>query len=110
MILVLDIDFTHRKINTESGWRYFDEVVLMQYTGSNDNSGKEIYEGDILRLIDFNRGLKPDGTKVWDTITPIFWSEDDLGWSFNQEGWDTRRLKADKLIIGNIYENPELLK
>ena len=89
-----------------------DDCELMQYTGLKDKNGKEIYEGDILSLNYF----EGDVVKVWieylDTLpyccTIIKYSEGD---------WTTlgRVMKRDGeqftcKIIGNIYENPELLK
>lgn len=76
----------------------FSDVILLQYTGLKDKNGKEIYEGDI---IEFN----------WLGINKceiIF----DNG-SFCPKGWSYKTLaypKTDIKIIGNIYENPDLLE
>lgn len=78
-----------------------DTVRLMQYTGLKDKNGKEIYEGDIIRFVHdkedwFNQIGFEDGSFVrfFDngTSTPI-----------NQDSM------SQAIIIGNIYENPELL-
>lgn len=64
-------------------------MVLMQYTGLKDKNGKEIYEGDIVH------GIR-NGTEVVD----LYQEYDMIGYDINLE-------KSE--VIGNIYENPELL-
>lgn len=70
----------------------------MQYTGLKDKNGKEIYEGDIIKAPhDFGPGgwVEKQFTVCWD----------------NEKGYQWSYWKLDELeIIGNIYENPELLK
>lgn len=64
---------------------------LMQFTGLLDKNGREIYEGDIVKNDKWN-GIG-NGIVQWDKI----------GW-----GCDYYFLTKGE-IIGNIYENPELL-
>jgi hypothetical protein len=82
------------------GWDYKkpDEVVLMQFTGLLDKNGVEIYEGDILRadydnLITFAGAVEFIGSGFW-VLLPN-------GQQFMPNNGE---------IIGNIYENPELLE
>jgi uncharacterized phage protein (TIGR01671 family) len=100
------IDFANRMINAKSAWRLFDEIELMQYTGLKDKNGKEIYEGDIVK-------------NLRDKTFEIFWSEEELAWCDKgkwRDGRDNITLLADLNavatieVIGNIYENPELLE
>lgn len=80
-----------------------NEIVLMQYAGLADKKGKEIYEGDIVKYRD-SRGQHIE--KV------IF----DKGCFYAGMHWGSSTRVAPKLIntritevIGNIYDNPELL-
>ena len=82
-------------------WDRFD---LMQYTGLHDKNGKEIYEGDIWLM----NGIKSQPMIVcFDNgkfISKSTWGEylkRDDGYTY----WDF----IDGEVIGNIYENPELL-
>ena len=74
-----------------------DGSSLMQYTGIKDKNGKEIYEGDIIKAPhDFGPGGFHERTFVFRTIALI---------GAVEAYWDMSAAE----IIGNIYENPELL-
>jgi uncharacterized phage protein (TIGR01671 family) len=83
---------------------------LMQYTGLRDKSGKEIYEGDIVRMFD-----RPPSDDAWDLRVEwesgkfILTSLRDMGeyWGDLGDWFDCEWRVA---MVGNIYENPELLK
>lgn len=80
----------------------FDRVVLMQYTGLKDKNGKEIYEGDIVLCKIHDKeymGL------VEYTNTYGFYYLSGMGRS-DTELWGCN----EKKVIGNIYENPELIQ
>ena len=75
-----------------------EQVELMQYTGLKDKNGKEIYEGDILKDCD-TREIK---TVIWHKNCFIL--RDTKGfyqWTYFEDEHE---------VIGNIYENPELLE
>lgn len=76
---------------------------IMQYTGLKDKNGKEIYEGDIVS------GGMYNGTLCYGRV--VF----DDGMYFAKpiprftEGFEFPLLFKNMEVIGNIYENPELL-
>lgn len=80
-----------------------DYLEFMQYTGLKDKNGKEIYEGDIL-----------GGDYYVNNIAGVVKYYDDWGCSFLEYkgGGDEFLWKAARVaeVIGNIYENPELLE
>lgn len=83
----------------------FDEITLMQSTGLVDKNGKEIFEGDILDY----KGRKALVRWHGSYASFIYRFVDELQ-KRNTE-WKPLYLAYMKCeIIGNIYENPELLE
>ena len=86
----------------------FDEITLMQSTGLHDKNGKEIFEGDIL-------AFKTDDEVI---NLNIFWDEEHALFMFESKKYNEQELLAELVedntypfeIIGNIYENRELLE
>lgn len=89
---------------------------LMQYTGFKDKNGTEIYEGDIVRLYDIWDELTGGREKGKQRICRVEY----VGSGFlvvqgDEEGYERDLFMAkinddDLEVIGNIYENPELLE
>lgn len=83
--------------------------VLMQYTGLKDRNGIEIYEGDIL---DLDSGSESDciGAVIFEYGCFCYkadWIKD--GQHYPELKAYTEISFCDVEVIGNIYENPELL-
>ena len=109
---VVAIDFKDWRVYYEAyGLRSYwnKNVVLMQSTGIKDKNGVEIYEGDILKLHAIF--LAPDDKIGYLEYSPKY------GYSiifegnrlYRQEYWaSTNKLNYE--VIGNIYENPELIE
>jgi uncharacterized phage protein (TIGR01671 family) len=76
------------------------EVVLMQFTGLKDKNGKEIYEGDIVSPLHWKPHIYQVG---FDRGSFCFFKGDD------PIATDAKYFE-DCEVIGNIYENPELVK
>jgi phage uncharacterized protein TIGR01671 len=117
MVIVETIDFTDKSMQylekNEIIDAYllrrmiFDDVELMQYTGIKDKNGKEIYEGDIVLIrIDKTNILHKTVVKFKHGafIADIIGNNDYIylfHFGFNKDDFE---------VIGNIYENKNLLE
>lgn len=91
-----------------------EDLVLMQFTGLKDKNGVEIYEGDILQY-EGSSAYGWDGRKSKIIVggdTTLGDSENlflyGLGWMY-EIGEDTGKGCRDIEVIGNIYENYDVL-
>ena len=104
------IVYTDRKINhfeeiREQDKRYCNEFELLQYTGIKDKKGKEIYEGDI--FVHNNHNF----TVIYDDTRFIGVDSDRSGKGYCCYVDSCYKNGSSSIeVIGNIYENPELLK
>ena len=105
--------------NSGNYYRGFEHIEIMQYTGLKDKNGKGIYEGDILNVkttfennmadqrfqqqtqveVGYKNGCFIDNN----TETPLYKKIRTIS-SFPINIW------TDYKIIGNMYENPELIE
>jgi len=97
----------NRRLEANCHWR-FDasyNMPLMQFTGLKDKKGKEIYEGDIVSF-EYDPNEFEKYKVSWGTAT--FYAESLEDAEYNNSLWDMPRENME--VIGNVYENPELLK
>lgn len=94
--------------------------TIGQFTGLKDKNGKEIYEGDIV-YSEFADGSNCMFLVGWNNKLSCFGVMDEYNYRSKQLGYDFPEfdnhlfievLKNSKIfkIIGNIYDNPDLLK
>lgn len=91
------------------------DVEIMQYTGMNDSTGKEIYEGDIVKtnyddvgVVAMGEHNGVNGSEAFNIGFYIIWdSFDDRSWMRNELLYFIKKIGVT--VIGNRWDNPELL-
>lgn len=118
MYSVRQIDFRGGEFRSSGNeWIKFNNVIFMQSTGLKDKNGAEIYEGDILLS---TASENQEDWKKWQ----VHYADGRFLIDYKQIPKDKRKRKKLELedlcednvwfygleVIGNIYENPELME
>lgn len=103
--------YTRTGYSTDTGYLYNIHTNIQQFTGLLEKNGKEVYEGDVVYAAMIHHGkpgLKFKAKIVYNAHVGCYqisylninerFVRDNIGFSYQLE------------IIGNIYENPELLR
>ena len=90
------------------------EFKLMQFTSLLDKNGKEIYEGDVLkvewRTASTGKYFQSDDAYCeHESIVSVGYKNISFGFFLNDGKMFSLRKDASIEVIGNIYENPELI-
>lgn len=97
---------------TGAGGQEVVPETVGQYTGITDDNGKKIFEGDILKVVN-NKYKKTYITKVCTYFNTLCVNPNGKYYEFTPIGfenaiWDDESYEIE--VIGNIYDNPELLE
>ena len=135
---ILAINFEDKTVKIrnlpKTYWEMQKNCWILEGTQKRDVTGAEIFEGQILKIEDSitpSVGLSP-GFVIHDLFVPVVWDEENSLWSFDienderfQDYYDKEDSRAkiafrnhvrtlmfdgSAEIVGNIFQNPELLK
>lgn len=86
------------------------KLTWCQYTGLKDKNGVEIYEGDIVTVIDCEPNIYKIEFIDFRCSFEIVLAKSDCDNCWTHAKFDDDFDNTDIEVIGNIYENPELLE
>lgn len=103
-----EIEGGYFNVKVDKGWLSFvdkEDLKIMQCTGLKDKNGKLIYEGDVIKVVTQPNIIKSTGIVKWDNQSAQFLRTESITGKNLISFWWSNSTE----VIGNIYENPELL-
>lgn len=86
-----------------------DPSTICQYTGLTDKNGNKIWENDIVSFLDFY--CTDNGYAESWCIGKVLWDEETVSFQVTERlSAESYEVLGDCKVIGNIFDNPELLK
>lgn len=104
-----EIFLPERLFGAEPEWHFVDPETVGEFTGLFDRNGKMIFEGDLLRTKEYGRCIGQSNVNDYDTFIVVYRPG---GFRLERNNPDRgfNLTESTKLeIVGNIYDNPELL-
>ena len=96
--------------DTEDFLHWIKVETISQFTGLLDKNGKEIYEGDVVDIEYMSDGFKIRGNVTIVFRNGAFRAKTDRDYLFDLAEDDNEVIYGEPEVIGNVFENPELLK
>lgn len=106
---LLGVNYKVSKLTTRLDIETLDKFIIMQSTGLKDKNGVEIYEGDVINCRNsFRNPMTGSGSLSINRDFKIIFENGE----FKAKGFDIRlkNILSYSEVIGNIYDNPELLE
>jgi uncharacterized phage protein (TIGR01671 family) len=101
---------------SDEDWLKQDDFEIMQYTGLKDKNGTDIYEGDVVNFeYEYPGTVNGEPREVRKRLGKIVWQKFRATWAIKLSAYANNDLYKyvqgyGVEVIGNIYENPELLE
>lgn len=113
MFEVLAIDFFNKAVTVKFDKEHyriysFDDIILMQSTGTKDINGNDIFESDIIRHADFYSNSE--------TVDKVYFKDGSFMYNVvvNKYNYDVPigKILENSIVevIGNVYQTPDLLE